>query len=236
MAVYSDSRQPAARRRMVAAAAAGVLGLAAVLALGIWQLGANGSGNGKVVTARPQLAPVAPQTNGVQQSSVAPQSGVSGQRGASGSGLASASASGTASRRTAASQLIVVDSASRAAEITQAMDQAEVIRSQLGEPALDYTVVQVNGEEEANAALRAVADENAVRAVLGLPEIQVSDLRTAPASSSIDRRDAVGGFAESLNDARQSNAPSTAVRSSASSEAMGGYAEYLHDRTGNALP
>jgi hypothetical protein len=99
-------------------------------------------------------------------------------------GRASSRASATARQSTAAAELILVDSVGQAAAITWAMEEAQQFRFALGGSALDYAVTQVNDAAAAQAAVRALADQNGLRALCGLADIQVSDLRTVPASAA----------------------------------------------------
>src|SRR5258708_2112555 len=70
----------------------------------------------------------------------------------------------------------IVRSAEQASMLQQGIDEGDGIRYQMGLAPLDATVVQIDpGTPE--AMLRTVADLNAVRYTLGLPDVQVVDLR-----------------------------------------------------------
>jgi hypothetical protein len=82
----------------------------------------------------------------------------------------------------------VTASAEQANQLKQGIDEADAIRYQAGLPPLDSTVWQIPDNEEAMTVRQLIAGENRTRAGLGLLEIQLVDVRTAPATDTTPSR------------------------------------------------
>ena len=144
-----------------------VAGLGLLIGLGVgWQTQLRGHGNKTAVTGSQQAETSAPQ-GGAAFSSVP------------------ASTGGAAAVVTAEhTNLILVASADQAANVEQGISEADEIRAQMGLPPLNSTVIPVAADFPAETAVRALMDENITRAALGLPQIDVVDLRTDGAQVS----------------------------------------------------
>jgi phosphopantetheine adenylyltransferase len=145
-----------------------VAGLGLLIGLGVgWQTQLRGHGNKTAVTASQRVETSAPQGD-------AAFSSVPASTGAAAAAAVSAEHA----------NLILVASADQAATVEQGISQADEIRAQTGLPPLNSTVITVAADFSAETAVRALMDENTTRAALGLPQIEVVDLRTAGAQVS----------------------------------------------------
>ena len=107
--------------------------------------------------------------------------------------------------------IYLVGSQAEAAKVQAFINEADAVRAHLGEPPLVEQVAVV-APENADAFLRIMGEQDAVRAGLGLPSVRVVDLRPAPAAQSDTR----GGVAELIRD---SGSPaSLGIKSEAHSE------------------
>jgi hypothetical protein len=79
-------------------------------------------------------------------------------------------------------RLVLVGSAEQASQVQDDLDAAEAIRHQWALPPLAAEVAQLDAGP-AVATRQAVEDLNVVRVTLGIPAIQVVDLRTAPTTT-----------------------------------------------------
>jgi phosphopantetheine adenylyltransferase len=144
-----------------------VAGLGLVIGLGVgWQTQLRGHGNKTAVTASQRVETSAPQGDATFSSVPASTAG--------------------ATRAVTAEHvnLILVASADQAANVERGISEADEIRAQTGVPPLNSTVIPVAADFRAETAVRAVMDENITRAALGLPQIDVLDLRTDGAQAS----------------------------------------------------
>jgi len=166
----------------VLATCATTLAVALIASLGIWQAVLHGPSSSHGAMARPVATQMLSHTFPAASGSVRPVP------------------------RSLAPQLILVDSTEQAVRLQQGLDMAAALRSQTGVGPLDERVLQINGDDEVDTAMRAVADENGFRAVLGLAPIEVIDLRrvtlSAPAavrSSASSSRAMAGQLPGSLD-------------------------------------
>jgi len=144
-----------------------VAGLGLLIGLGVgWQTQLRGHGNKTAVTASQQTETSAPQGDAAFSSVPASTAGATGAI--------------TAEHV----NLILVASADQAANVERGISEADEIRAQTGVPPLNSTVIPVAADFPAETAVRALIDENTTRAALGLPQIEVVDLRTAGAQVS----------------------------------------------------
>jgi hypothetical protein len=122
--------------------------------------------------------------------------------GAEASNLPATTSSGTTAGSTPS--LYLVGSTAQAHQIQQGIDDADVIRHSLGLVPLAAQVVQLDSGP-ADATVQAIADLTTVRRTLGLPAIQVVDLRTTP----IGADPAAGGQASPLPPTSRTGATQT---------------------------
>jgi hypothetical protein len=142
-----------ARRTTRALAGGAALALAVGVGLGTWQVRSHGG-----------RAAIGPTTGGEAAQGQAPAA----RR------IPGDTNSGATTTATTPS-VYLVGSAAQAHAVQQGLDQVAIAWQPL-----DATVVQVADDEEARTVLRAYAEENAFGATLGLPAIQVVDLRANP--------------------------------------------------------
>ena len=144
-----------------------VAGLGLLIGLGVgWQTQLRGHGNKTAVTASQQV-----ETSATQGS-------------AAFSSVPASTAGATGAITAEHVNLILVASADQAANVERGISEADEIRAQTGVPPLNSTVIPVAADFPAETAVRAIIDENTTRAALGLPQIEVVDLRTAGAQVS----------------------------------------------------
>ncbi len=162
MTTYTGTPRVTPRRWLLRAAGGAAVLLTAGTGVGAWRLTQHNQAGSVASVSQAQL-PL--QQSGVQASTAAVTSN-----------------SQPLVQFAAAPSLVLVSSAEQAAALQQTTEQAEGIRSQAGLP-LDPTIISVSGDADANTAVRDVADQNGLRAALGLPPIQVVDLRSAASSA-----------------------------------------------------
>ncbi|HLZ69714.1 MAG TPA: hypothetical protein VKV26_07370 [Dehalococcoidia bacterium] len=193
MATYTGTRKQNPRRH-VALAIGAALALGLVAGLGSWQVGLRA--HRSRTTARPQ---VQARGSGATPPSVA----------ASGSTTGPAVSAGV--RPTAqAPQFILVDTTDRAQQVQAELDAAEAIRLPVGLPPFAATIVPVDAGT-ANTLAQAVADLNAVRHSLGLPDVQIVDLRS---DSTMTASPAPNGIAAAATEAQRALADENQLRAS----------------------
>jgi hypothetical protein len=149
--------------------AATVLLILAVL--GAWQIGAQRSSVTTVqpaAEARGNAAAAAEQ----QGRSATGQATVAARPAAP--TVAEASRGGERARRDLTVYLVASAEQSRSTWL--ALNEAEVVRNQMGEPPRHHTVMLVHSDDEARV-LRVLGASDEVRAALGLPPLTVVDLR-----------------------------------------------------------
>ncbi|HLZ69340.1 MAG TPA: hypothetical protein VKV26_05450 [Dehalococcoidia bacterium] len=163
MVTYSGTRKPVQRRQLLAAIAL-VLAIGTVAGVASWRLGLHAHTSGRATTVAHGQPPSSRQAE--------PRSA------ASGSGAAPTGAAAVVPTAQAP-QLILVGSVERAQQAQADLDAADVLRIHFGLRPLTAAITPVDTDTSSNL-LQAVAELNAVHDMLGLPEIQVIDLRTRP--------------------------------------------------------
>jgi hypothetical protein len=128
----------------------------------------------------------------------------------------------------------IVGSAAEADKLQHAIAEGDAIRATMGEAALDSSVLVVASEQD-EAVLQMLAEQDAIRAQLGLPQHRFVDLR-APAAGVPSQEPAAYSDAEMYQrwlQAQGAPAPAAGLRpGGAATETpgpMGGLAELMRD-------
>ncbi len=193
MATYTGTGKQSSRRQ-VALAIGAALALGLVAGLGSWQMGLQA--HRSRVTAPPHVQ--------ARRSSAAPPS-------VDASGSTTGPAASVSMRHTAqAPQFILVDTTDQARQVEAGLDAAEAIRLPLDLPPFSATIVPVDAGT-ASTLSQAVANLNAVRHTLDLPDVQIVDLR---AGSAMTGSPAPDGIASAAAKAQRALADENQLRAS----------------------
>jgi len=138
-----------------------VAGLGLLIGLGVgWQTQLRGHGNKTAVTASQQAETSAPQGGAALESDVpaateyVPPASVTGQP-----------------------SYVLVGSSDQQSEVSRGIEDANVIRAEMGLAPLDVTVWNFVTEADEADTMAALSAENSFRDLVGMPVIRVVDLR-----------------------------------------------------------
>ena len=155
-----NSTMRQANRRLVVTVGGAALALAALAGVAGYQVGLHSHAGVRQAVTQPVT-----QRDGLAAGNVSAATGSTG-----------------AVRTSEHPMLVLVGSPEQAQAVQRGVDEADAIRATMGVGPLPQTVQQVTSAADAATWARSIADENLTRVSLGLPEIQVQDLRPVSAA------------------------------------------------------